>query len=169
VTPATEPRCDVSAVSAPPATEPVSGQPGSGGRRSPEGADRERSSHGVALTTDRSDRQSTRGRGRPAGARTKRPHMGETGAASLADIVRATGFRRAAAELNMSPGWLSRRQSMRRDRTIFRALEEGSITSVQANELLSAHGSARRTLLDRRARRPVVQKEVRTWSSARAH
>jgi ParB/RepB/Spo0J family partition protein len=42
---------------------------------------------------------------------------------ALAEIVRGTGLRRTAAQLNMSPGWLSRRLSMRRDATIYPALE----------------------------------------------
>jgi ParB family chromosome partitioning protein len=83
---------------------------------------------------------------------------------TLSDIV-ATGLRRAAAELNMSPGWLSRRLSMSRDATIFPALEDGRITFMQANELLSAPAVARRTLLDRvlRRLRQVQIKELREW------
>jgi ParB/RepB/Spo0J family partition protein len=84
---------------------------------------------------------------------------------TLSDIVAASGLRRAAAELHMSPGWLSRRLSMRRDATIFPALEDGRISFMQANELLSAPAAARRTLLDRVLRRaqPVQIKELREW------
>jgi ParB/RepB/Spo0J family partition protein len=84
---------------------------------------------------------------------------------TLSDIVATSGLRRAAAELNMSPGWLSRRLSMRRDATIFPALEDGRITFMQPNELLSAPAAARRTLLDRVLRRPrqVQIKELREW------
>jgi len=58
---------------------------------------------------------------------------------TLTDIVAATCFRRAATESNMSPGWLLWHLSMRRDATIFPAFEDGRITFMQANELLSAH------------------------------
>jgi ParB/RepB/Spo0J family partition protein len=83
----------------------------------------------------------------------------------LAQMVEGGGLRRTAIELNMSPGWLSRRLSMRRDPIVFPALEEGRITFGQAHELLSAPAITRRTLLDRvlRARKNVPNAEVRAW------
>jgi ParB family chromosome partitioning protein len=83
----------------------------------------------------------------------------------LGEIAAEQGLRRAAHELNMSPGWLSRRLSMRRDPIVFPALEEGRITFAQANELLGAPAVTRRTLLDRvlRTRDRVASAEVRNW------
>ena len=83
----------------------------------------------------------------------------------LDEMVQGRGLRRTAMELNMSPGWLSRRLSMRKDPVVFPALEEGRITFAQAHELLSAPAVARRTLLDRviRARKRVPSAEVRNW------
>lgn len=83
----------------------------------------------------------------------------------LGEIVHGRGLRRTALELNMSPGWLSRRLSMRRDPVVFPALEEGRITFAQAHELLSAPTVARRTLTDRvlRSRGRVPSAEVRNW------
>jgi ParB/RepB/Spo0J family partition protein len=83
----------------------------------------------------------------------------------LGEMVQGHGLRRTAMELNMSPGWLSRRLSMRKDPVVFPALEEGRITFAQAHELLSAPAVARRTLLDRviRARKRVPSAEVRNW------
>ena len=86
----------------------------------------------------------------------------------LATMVDGQGLRHTAAELGISPGWLSRRLSMRRDPIVFPALEEGRITFVQASELLSAPVATRRTLLDRvlRAERKVSFDELRTWVQA---
>ena len=83
----------------------------------------------------------------------------------LGEMAAEQGLRRAARELSMSPGWLSRRLSMRRDPIVFPALEEGRITFAQANELLGAPAVTRRTLLDRvlRARSRVASAEVRSW------
>ncbi len=83
----------------------------------------------------------------------------------LATMVDGQGLRHTAAELGTSPGWLSRRLSMRQDPIVFPALEEGRITFVQASELLSAPVATRRTLLDRvlRAQRRVSFDELRTW------
>src|SRR5919206_767520 len=83
----------------------------------------------------------------------------------LATMVDGQGLRHTAAELGISPGWLSRRLSMRQDPIVFPALEEGGITFVQASELLSAPVATRRTLLDRvlRAERKVSFDELRTW------
>jgi ParB-like chromosome segregation protein Spo0J len=84
----------------------------------------------------------------------------------LGDMAAEHGLRRAARELNMNPGWLSRRLSMRRDPIIFPALKEGRITFAQANELLSAPAVTRRTLLDRvlRAGARIPSAEVRSWA-----
>jgi len=83
----------------------------------------------------------------------------------LGEMVEGHGLRKTASELNMSPGWLSRRLSMRQDPVIFPALEEGRVTFAQANELLAAPAVARRTLLDRvlRSRERVPSAEVRNW------
>jgi ParB family chromosome partitioning protein len=83
----------------------------------------------------------------------------------LGEMAAEHGLRRAARELNMSPGWLSRRLSMRRDPVVSPALEDGRITFAQANELLGAPAVTRRTLLDRvlRARSRVASAEVRNW------
>jgi len=61
----------------------------------------------------------------------------------LATMVDGQGLRYTASELGISPGWLSRRLSMRQDPVVFPALEEGHITFVQASELLSAPVSNR--------------------------
>src|SRR5438477_11767463 len=86
----------------------------------------------------------------------------------LGEMVQGRGLRRTALELNMSPGWLSRRLSMRQDPVVFPALEEGRITFAQAHELLSAPAVARRTLLDKvlRLRGSVPSAEVRNWVRA---
>jgi ParB family chromosome partitioning protein len=83
----------------------------------------------------------------------------------LGEMVQGRGLRQTARELNMSPGWLSRRMSIRRDPVVFPALEEGRITFAQAHELLSAPAVARRTLLDRvlRSHGRVASAEVRNW------
>jgi ParB/RepB/Spo0J family partition protein len=83
----------------------------------------------------------------------------------LGEMVDGHGLRRTALELNMSPGWLSRRLSMRQDPVVFPALEEGRISFAQANELLAAPAVARRTLLDRvlRSRGRVSSAKVRDW------
>jgi ParB/RepB/Spo0J family partition protein len=83
----------------------------------------------------------------------------------LGEMVDGHGLRRTALELNMSPGWLSRRLSMRQDPVVFPALEEGRISFAQANELLAAPAVARRTLLDRvlRSRGRVPSAKVRDW------
>ena len=83
----------------------------------------------------------------------------------LGEMVDGHGLRRTAFELNMSPGWLSRRLSMRQDPVVFPALEEGRISFAQANELLAAPAVARRTLLDRvlRSRGRVPSAKVRDW------
>jgi ParB family chromosome partitioning protein len=86
----------------------------------------------------------------------------------LATLADGRGLRQTAAELSTSPGWLSRRLSMRRDPVVFPALEEGRITFVQANELLSAPAAARRALLERvlGAERRVSFDELRGWVQA---
>jgi ParB/RepB/Spo0J family partition protein len=83
----------------------------------------------------------------------------------LGEMVDGHGLRRTALELNMSPSWLSRRLSMRKDPVVFPALEEGRISFAQANELLAAPAVARRTLLDRvlRSRGRVPSGKVRDW------
>jgi ParB family chromosome partitioning protein len=84
---------------------------------------------------------------------------------TLTELVSGTGLRRAASELNMSPGWLSRRLAMRRDATIFPALEDGRITFTLANELLAAPTTTRSELLNRVVNEPhpVQQMELREW------
>jgi hypothetical protein len=67
----------------------------------------------------------------------------------LASMAAGQGLRQVAGELGTSPGWVSRRLSMRQDPVIFPALEEGRITFVQANELLSAPAAARQKQFDR--------------------
>jgi ParB/RepB/Spo0J family partition protein len=83
----------------------------------------------------------------------------------LGEMVDGHGLRRTAHELNMSPGWLSRRLSMRHDPVVSPALEEGRISFAQVNELLAAPAVARRTLLDRvmRSRGRVPSGKVRDW------
>jgi len=84
----------------------------------------------------------------------------------LASMAAGKGLWQVAGELGTSPGWLSRRLSMRQDPVIFPALEEGRITFVQANELLSAPTTARQKLLDGviGTKRRVSFDELRTWS-----
>jgi ParB family chromosome partitioning protein len=86
----------------------------------------------------------------------------------LGEMAAEQGLRRAARELDMSPGWLSRRLSMRRDPCCGPGLEDGRITFAQANELLGAPAVTRRTLLDRvpRARNRAATAEVRNWVKA---
>ena len=86
----------------------------------------------------------------------------------LASMAAGKGLWQVAGELGTSPGWLSRRLSMRQDPVIFPALEEGRITFVQANELLSAPTTARQKLLDGviGTKRRVSFDELRTWVQA---
>ena len=83
---------------------------------------------------------------------------------TLTELVSGTGLRRAAAELNMSPGWLSRRLAMRRDATIFSALEDGSIIHAGKRAAV-APTVARGELLDRvlNVPHPVQVMELREW------
>jgi ParB/RepB/Spo0J family partition protein len=81
----------------------------------------------------------------------------------LAELVQLSGLRRTAGELGMSPGWLSRRLSMRQDPVVFPALEAGKIGFSQANELLGAPAVARRTLLDRVLRQAPPKDTIRLW------
>jgi ParB/RepB/Spo0J family partition protein len=87
---------------------------------------------------------------------------------TYAELVASSGLRQTARELRMDAGYLSRLLKMRRDQTIFPALEAGRLTFYQAHVLLTAPAAARRTLLDRVLREPGRARdvEIREWVQA---
>ena len=83
----------------------------------------------------------------------------------LAEIVHVRGLRKTANQLGMDPSWLSRQLSVRKDPTIFPALEKGEIGFGQAAELLRAPTPARQALLTQviQSPTPVRTNTIRHW------
>jgi ParB/RepB/Spo0J family partition protein len=86
----------------------------------------------------------------------------------LAELTQVSGLRRTAAELGVDASWLSRQLAVRRDPTIFPALEAGQLGFGQAAELLRAPRLVRQSLLERIINAPssVPTGTVRAWVEA---
>jgi hypothetical protein len=83
----------------------------------------------------------------------------------LAELTQAIGLRHTARQLQIDPGWLSRQLAVRRDPTIYAALEAGQLGFGQAAELLRAPRQARLDLLKRVVNEPqsVRTSTIRAW------
>jgi ParB-like chromosome segregation protein Spo0J len=88
---------------------------------------------------------------------------------ALDALVEDAGLRSSARALGISPGWLSRQLSLRRDPVLFPALEAGQVSFAQADEIRRAPVHLRQTLVDRAVNEHLPSTEIRTLvASARA-
>ena len=80
---------------------------------------------------------------------------------ALQALVEDAGLRGAGRALGISPGWLSRQLSLRRDPVLFPALESGQVTFAQADEIRRAPAHLRQTLVDRAIHNGLPSTEIR--------
>jgi len=81
---------------------------------------------------------------------------------ALQALVEDAGLRGAGRALGISPGWLSRQLSLRRDPVLFPALEAGQVTFAQADEIRRAPAHLRQTLVSRAIHQGMPSTDIRT-------
>jgi ParB/RepB/Spo0J family partition protein len=80
---------------------------------------------------------------------------------ALQALVEDAGLRGAGRALGISPGWLWRQLSLRRDPVLFPALDAGQVTFAQADEISRAPAHLRQTLVDRAIHDGLPSTEIR--------
>jgi ParB family transcriptional regulator, chromosome partitioning protein len=85
---------------------------------------------------------------------------------ALQALEEDAGLRGAARALGISPGWLSRQLSLRRDPVLFPALEAGRLSFAQADEIRRAPAHLRPTLVDRTLKQHLSSIELRATVAA---
>ena len=80
---------------------------------------------------------------------------------ALQALVEDARLRGAGRALGISPGWLSRQLSLRRDPVLFPALDAGQVTFAQADEIRRAPAHLRQTLVDRAIHDGLPSTEIR--------
>lgn len=80
---------------------------------------------------------------------------------ALQALEEDAGLRATARALGISPGWLSRKLSLRRDPILYPALEAGRLSFAQADEIRRAPAHVRQTLVDRALKDQTSSIELR--------